>query len=64
MVAGPLLEQPLSEVTDQIHALAVSHWLFAKAVLPKLKNTPDSGHVIITGGAGKHKLVLPVVCTS
>lgn len=47
-----MLEQPLSEVTEQIHALAVSHWLFAKAVVPKLKDSPDSDYIIITGKAG------------
>lgn len=61
MAAGPLLEQPLSEITDQIHALAVSHWLFAKAVLPKLKDTPDSGYIFISGAAGKRKHVPPVL---
>lgn len=53
MPAGPLLEQPLSEVTEQLHVYAVSHWLFARAVLPLLEDSPDSSYIIITGGGGK-----------
>jgi hypothetical protein len=53
LLAGPLLEQPLSEVTDGIHTYAVSHWLFAKAVLPLLKDSPASAYLIISGAGGK-----------
>lgn len=50
--AGPLLEQPLSEVTQQIFNLGVAHWLVAKALVPLLKDSPDSGYIIISGAAG------------
>jgi 3-oxoacyl-[acyl-carrier protein] reductase len=55
---GPLLEQPLSEVTQQILNLAVAHWLVAKALVPLLKDSPESGYIIISGTAGE-QLVMP-----
>ena len=53
MSAGPLLEQPLSEVTEGIYTYAVAHFVFAKAVLPLLKDSPDSSYIIITGAGGE-----------
>jgi hypothetical protein len=51
--AGPLLEQPLSEVTEGVYTYAIAHYVFAKAVLPLLKDSPDSAYIIITGAGGK-----------
>ena len=51
--AGALLEQPLSEVIDGVHTYAVSHFVFAKTILPLLRDSPDSAYIIITGAAGK-----------
>ena len=52
LLAGPLLAQPLLEVERQVHNLAFSHFLFAKALVPLLRDSPESSLVLITGGAG------------
>ena len=33
--AEPFLQQPLKEVEKQLHTYALSHFLFAKAVVPR-----------------------------
>lgn len=50
--AGPLLEQPLTVITDGLYTYAVAHFVFAKAILPLLKDSPDSAYIIITGAGG------------
>lgn len=50
--AGPVLRQPPSVVHELIHVGAVSHLLFAQAILPLMRESPDSGYVIVSGGAG------------
>lgn len=51
-VAGPLLQQPMAEVTGELHAKAVGQWLIAKAAVPLLRDSADSGYIIISGSAG------------
>lgn len=51
---GPLLAQTLREVEKQVHNLALSHFLFAKAVVPLIRYSSESSYAIITGGAGGH----------
>lgn len=49
---GVLTDVSLEEFDKQIHNLAVSHFIFAKAVLPLLKMSDTSSYTIVTGGAG------------
>ena len=37
---------------EHIHNLGLSHAVFAKAVVPLVRDSLDSGYVIITGGTG------------
>lgn len=48
----PLLEQPLEEVTGELHAKAVSQFVLAKAAVPVLRDSSDSSYIIISGSAG------------
>jgi hypothetical protein len=46
------LEQPLAELMGQVHVKAATHFLFAKATLPLLKDAQESSYLFITGAAG------------
>lgn len=51
-MGGPLLDLPRQEVERVLAGMALSHLVFAKAVLPLLKDDRASGYIIMTGGAG------------
>ena len=51
--AGQLTDQPLEEFSAMLHGPPTAHFLFAKHVLPALKQAPSSSYLFISEGAGE-----------
>ncbi|KAI7835651.1 hypothetical protein COHA_010443 [Chlorella ohadii] len=50
---GQLTDQPLEEFSAMLHGPPTAHFLFAKHVLPALKQSPASSFLFVSEGAGK-----------
>lgn len=51
--AGQLTDQPLAEFSAMLHGPPTSHFLFAKYMLPALKQSPASSFLFVSEGAGR-----------
>ena len=50
--AGPLLQQSVEDLEDNLRVRVVSHFCLAKHLIPVLKQGPESSYTFITGAAG------------